>query len=184
MLQRALAAKGIAATRYAVVPAHESPETVPEGVPMVWRRENGQWVVRLSAEEAWHDFVTEAEACEFLYRHLTDEAQPSVGELDLEEAVRRARVYLDISHLPTGERSVDLQDMIMERHWCFVFFWNSVEYIETGDVMKSLVGNGPVVVPKDGSEVFGLGTYRSASDLLDEYEQKHRIKSGGEWRLG
>jgi hypothetical protein len=41
--------------------------------------------------------------------------------------------------------------------------WNSVTYLESGDSLDQVL-SGPIVVPKDGSEVFLLGTW-SASKI-------------------
>lgn len=41
-------------------------------------------------------------------------------------------------------------------HW--VVFWNSASYYETGSPFDAIVGNGPLIVPKDGSEPFTFGS--------------------------
>jgi hypothetical protein len=40
-------------------------------------------------------------------------------------------------------------------HW--VFRWNSVAYLRTGDVMDQILA-GPIVIPKDGSTPWMMGT--------------------------
>ena len=55
-----------------------------------------------------------------------------------------------------------------EHYW--VFFYNTVEYWETGDDLASLAGNGPVVVPKDGGELRWMTSVRSPEEQLAELE--------------
>lgn len=40
----------------------------------------------------------------------------------------------------------------------WVVFWNSASYWETGSPFDAIVGNGPLIVPKDGSEPFTFGS--------------------------
>lgn len=43
--------------------------------------------------------------------------------------------------------------------------WNSVAYLESGSVFDQLL-SGPIAVPKDGSEVFLLGTWSTSIDEM------------------
>lgn len=63
----------------------------------------------------------------------------------------------------------------LERSWCWVFFYNTRAYIETGDSLESLAGNGPIVVNKDGSEVWTMGSAFPAEHFLDEYAKRHGL---------
>jgi hypothetical protein len=45
--------------------------------------------------------------------------------------------------------------------------WNSVAYLESGSIFDQAL-SGPIVVPKDGSEPFLLGTWsRSIDEMLE-----------------
>jgi hypothetical protein len=43
--------------------------------------------------------------------------------------------------------------------------WNSVAYLESGDIFDQLL-SGPIAVPKDGSELFLLGTWSSIDEMI------------------
>jgi hypothetical protein len=60
------------------------------------------------------------------------------------------------------------------RPWCHVFYWNSRRYVETGDPMSFVAGNGPIIVPNDGAPAFILPTYEDPNTLLDRYESDPR----------
>jgi hypothetical protein len=49
-------------------------------------------------------------------------------------------------------------------HW--VFFWNTVEYLETGAEEAMLAGNAPVVVRASDGEVFAADIRRSLEEQL------------------
>ncbi|MQA06329.1 MAG: hypothetical protein GEV07_27635 [Streptosporangiales bacterium] len=100
--------------------------------------------------------------------------------MDIDTATQRARAYLEQQLPPeTPEVAIDGRK-VLERDWSYTFFWNSAEYLRTGDDMSQLWGNAPVVVPKDGSDAFTLGTHRPTDVLLDDYEQQHGIPHGGQ----
>lgn len=52
--------------------------------------------------------------------------------------------------------------------------YQSRAYVEDGDVMQALAGNGPIVVPKDGSEPFAL------SSALPAEVQMERLRASGD----
>lgn len=49
--------------------------------------------------------------------------------------------------------------------WCWVFFYNSRAYVEDGDEIEALAGNGPIVVEKTG-QIHTLGTALPVEDQL------------------
>ena len=51
-------------------------------------------------------------------------------------------------------------------HW--VFFWNTVEYLETGAEEAMLAGNAPIVVRASDGETFKADVRRSLEDQLGE----------------
>ncbi len=60
---------------------------------------------------------------------------------------------------------VDLQSTReVAGHW--VFFWNTVEYLETGAEEAMLAGNAPIVVRASDGEVFTADVRRSLEDQL------------------
>lgn len=69
------------------------------------------------------------------------------------------------------------QDLVWDRDhietidWWLVFY-NTRAYYETDDDLLSLVGNGPFVVPKDGSPAFKLGTATSPQQQIADAGQQ------------
>lgn len=68
-------------------------------------------------------------------------------------------------------------DSVAEHQWCWVFHYNSLDYLETGSILDQLLA-GPIVVPKDGSEPFTLGTYAPEDQQLDDYLARRGPYSG------
>jgi Immunity protein 35 len=52
--------------------------------------------------------------------------------------------------------------------WCWVFFYNSRAYLETGSFTHALTGNGPIVVEKATGVVHELVTARPVDDQLED----------------
>lgn len=95
--------------------------------------------------------------------------------MDIESATDRARSFLG-ELTATGGAAVALDGRtVLERDWCYVFFWNSVEFLQTGDEMAQLWGNAPIVVPRSGTAPFVVGTHRPVDQLLDEHEAQQRL---------
>ncbi|MDW4574022.1 YrhB domain-containing protein [Microbacterium sp. M3] len=71
------------------------------------------------------------------------------------EARRLAEAALEHSRLQDGVERAILGDPI-EAGDFWVFFSQSRAYVERDDLDAMLAGNAPLVVPKDGGEVFAL----------------------------
>ena len=63
-----------------------------------------------------------------------------------------------------------------EHSWCWVFPFNTAEYYSSQDPLDSVL-SGPIVVNKDGSEVWVLATSRPIDELLDEYATRRGYHS-------
>jgi hypothetical protein len=71
--------------------------------------------------------------------------------IDIKEAERLARDTIR-NIAGTAENEFSLQsDRTVTHEAGWIFFYNSLRYIETGDPNHMLAGNGPVFVSKDGS---------------------------------
>lgn len=64
---------------------------------------------------------------------------------------------------------IDLDGEGQEYDFGWVFYWNSTEYIKTGDRRDSLVGNAPIVVTRTG-KVESLGD--TSSDPEEQIEER------------
>jgi hypothetical protein len=71
----------------------------------------------------------------------------------------------------TGQTRIDLlldEEATGEEPWCWVFYYNSRAYLETGMISHALAGNGPIVVDKDFGTVHELATARPTEEQLEE----------------
>lgn len=91
--------------------------------------------------------------------------------LTLEEAK-----VLALRELPklAGERELAFHDNAICKRYGWVLFYNSRRYIETGDFLDSLFGNGPVVVMHDGG-VHLLGTDRNPDAMIADFERERGL---------
>jgi hypothetical protein len=80
--------------------------------------------------------------------------------------------YLSAQHLlDDAVRSIHAAEIVIsgcaetDRAW--VFFYNTRSYLETGSISDALVGNGPVIVPKDERGAFIGSMFQPPDDQLD-----------------
>jgi hypothetical protein len=59
----------------------------------------------------------------------------------------------------------------IELDYGWLFFWNSVTFLETGDRRFALVGNAPLLVNRSDGTTSFTGTARVPSHYLREYEE-------------
>ena len=57
----------------------------------------------------------------------------------------------------------------------WVFFYNTKEYLETGDFSEALAGNGPILVNKVSGEIEAFGTAVPLDELFAEYDKKQHL---------
>jgi hypothetical protein len=55
---------------------------------------------------------------------------------------------------------------------CFVFGWNSREYLRTGSPEHMLFGNSPIIVSKHDGSLVETGTAKPAEYYIKRYERK------------
>lgn len=91
--------------------------------------------------------------------------------MDFSEARGHAETKLAEVEQPHLSLVLD-ESHIQERQWCWVFPFNSQDYCETGSI-NDMVLSGPIVVNKDGSEVWVTGTYKPPEEFLDDYAARH-----------
>ena len=85
-----------------------------------------------------------------------------------ESALRVVRAEFGLA---VGDNSiVILEEHTLESPLAWYFVYNTKSCVESGDPMLGLIGNGPIVVPKDGSmpEIFSSGY--SVSQVKLRYE--------------
>ena len=65
---------------------------------------------------------------------------------------------------------VVLEHWTIERPFGWVFFYNSREFVETGNISSALAGNAPFIVNRFTGAIFPTGTARAIEDYLSAYE--------------
>lgn len=92
--------------------------------------------------------------------------------MNLDEARRLAEAKLCEIDKPDLCLRFDDQRPVEERTWCWIFWFNTEDFLRGRDFLDSVLA-GPIVVNKDGSDVWVVGTRRSTEELLDEYAAQH-----------
>jgi hypothetical protein len=87
--------------------------------------------------------------------------------IDEQTASEIARRHL-ADEFPSVEVVIDEAETL-EADWCWVFFYNSRAFYETGELRESLVGNGPLLVDKQTGALHVAGTAHTVEYYLDEY---------------
>lgn len=73
------------------------------------------------------------------------------------------------------ETKVPLQiTKIQEESFGWVFFYESKEYMDTGNLSSMLAGNAPFIVDNQAGAVHTLGTAYPAEFYIQEYVQRFR----------
>lgn len=69
-----------------------------------------------------------------------------------------------------------IESETVEKPYGWIFFYNSRRYLESGDLMCSLVGQGPVVVVAATSEIIELGSARPPEVAIKELEDRLHLR--------
>jgi hypothetical protein len=76
-----------------------------------------------------------------------------------------------------GITPVIVDDRTIEREFGWVFFYDSKEYLATGDISHAVLGNAPVIVDRRGS-VHHTGTAHPVEHYIRQYERSRGASSG------
>lgn len=66
---------------------------------------------------------------------------------------------------------VVLENETIEHEWGWVFFYQSKEYLKTGDFRHALAGNAPYIVNRKNGQIRVTGTAHPIEYYIQEYEQ-------------
>lgn len=63
--------------------------------------------------------------------------------------------------------------IVEEREYEFgwAFFWNTKEFVETGNRQHALAGNGPIIVDRCDGQIYATGTAPSWEHYVEEYRR-------------
>jgi hypothetical protein len=71
-----------------------------------------------------------------------------------------------------GFTPVILDDKTIERAFGWVFFYQSREYLDTGDLGFRMLGNAPLIVDRSDGSIHVTGTAEPIEHYIKEYEDK------------
>ena len=71
-----------------------------------------------------------------------------------------------------GDSYVIVEKFTIEKHFGWVFFYNSKRYLETGNISDAIAGNGPVFVNRLNGRVEFCGSHKPIEVFVAEYERK------------
>lgn len=63
-------------------------------------------------------------------------------------------------------------EQTIEKQWGWVFFYNTAEYLTSGNMDDDLLGNAPYIVNKNTGEIVKTGTAYEIDHYIREYESK------------
>jgi hypothetical protein len=84
----------------------------------------------------------------------------------LQDAWNTAQRMLDSGIRPMQPKEIVIAT-VLEHEKAWAFSYNSRAFLAEGDFMSSLVGNGPIVVPKDGRRPFLASSAERVETQLD-----------------
>jgi hypothetical protein len=70
---------------------------------------------------------------------------------------------------PFGEVWVVIPEKTIEKPYGWVLFYNTKEFVETGDFIHRLAGNGPVIVEKTSGKIKFFGSGESLESISALY---------------
>ncbi len=88
--------------------------------------------------------------------------------LDKEGGFRRASEKL-LEKTPQDQPWDIVQEHTMEIPKAWIFFYNSRKFIETGNVIHRLAGNGPIFVNKETGDVKFYGSLPPLEEIIRDY---------------
>lgn len=93
--------------------------------------------------------------------------------ITLDEAIITANQYLPtIRVVPPVELELLLDDII-EFEYGWVFFYQSKEYLRTGDIFDALGGNAPIIINKYDGSLHITGTAHPVEKYISDYVQQY-----------
>ena len=96
--------------------------------------------------------------------------------LTYQGTLRLARDYLGKTSAELQSEPVCiLEDQTIERSFGWVFFFNSVKFLQTRYPLDRLLGNGPLLVDKSKGCIIQLGTAHAVEKYIEDYESPGNV---------
>lgn len=90
--------------------------------------------------------------------------------IDKATAKQIAMSYLGQDPPSDGYEFSILDEYTIERPRFYVFFYESSQFLKSGQFEDRLMGNGPILVRKDGGQLLKLGTALHVDVYISNYE--------------
>jgi len=90
--------------------------------------------------------------------------------MNLAEAEKKVLSELANSTDLSGIECALIKPKTIERKWGWVFFYQSTDYIKSGDFRDMLGGNAPIIVNKLTGKLIHTGTAYEILHYIKEYE--------------
>jgi hypothetical protein len=78
--------------------------------------------------------------------------------ISVNDALKKVNKELVKMSKSVGHEVILCENLTIEKEFCWVFFYNSKRYIETGDFSYCLIGNAPMIIDKINGEFHNSGT--------------------------
>ena len=94
-----------------------------------------------------------------------------------EEAVEIATQFIAKAAIAVdGGVAISIPQTI-RKPYGWIFFYNSRRYLETGDALEALGGNGPIVVEREGGRLHVLPSHSDPAVVIMEFEVANGLHS-------
>jgi hypothetical protein len=90
--------------------------------------------------------------------------------IDIETAKKIAEQHVNRGYHVEGDRLVIVDEETMEKEYGWIFFYDSLKYLETGDDIYLIAGNAPLIVEKNDGSVHVLATAPPLEKWIAQYE--------------
>jgi len=90
--------------------------------------------------------------------------------IDIETAKKIAEDYVNKDYHLEGDRLIIVDEETIEKEYGWIFFYDSLRYLESGDDSYLIAGNAPLIVEKDDGSVHVLATVPPLEQWIAQYE--------------
>jgi hypothetical protein len=88
-----------------------------------------------------------------------------------EEARSLVEAIIAETELPGGDAAIIVDNATIEKDWGWVFFYQSRQFLDTGDFSSRLLGNAPIIVNGRTGVAAHTGTAYPIEHYITEYER-------------